>query len=361
MHIGIIGAGQLGRMMALSGIPLGMRFTMYDRSRDVPGSAVASIMTGAFDDLRALGRFARAVDVVTFDWENVPVASVRAIAKIVPVWPPPRALAIGQDRLSEKRLFRQLGIPAATHAAVDDLSGLQRAIATLGTPGFLKTRRLGYDGKGQVQLGRPADAAMAWKRLGGQALVYECLVPFTREVSLIAARNRAGRIVFYSLAENVHKDGILAETRAPFRDARLQRSAERHVRRLLEELNYVGVLCVEFFVERGRLIANEMAPRVHNSGHWTIEGAETSQFENHVRAVAGLPLGSTRPRGHAVMRNLIGRLPPARGLLGLPGIHWHDYGKAPRAGRKLGHLTQVCATRPECNRAAAMLRRLAGR
>ncbi len=361
MHIGIIGAGQLGRMMALSGIPLGMRFTMYDRSRDVPGSAVATIMTGAFDDLRALGRFARAVDVVTFDWENVPVASLRAIAKIVPVWPPPRALEIGQDRLSEKQLFQRLGIPVAKHAAVDDLRGMQRAVLALGTPGLLKTRRLGYDGKGQVLLRRPADATTAWRQLGGQALVYERFVPFTREVSLIAARDRAGRIVFYPLAENVHKDGILAETRAPFRDARLQRSAERHLRRLLQVLDYVGVMCVEFFVERGRLIANEMAPRVHNSGHWTIEGAETSQFENHLRAIAGLPLGSTRPRGHAVMQNLIGELPAARGLLRLPGVHWHDYGKSPRPGRKLGHLTQVCATRRDCDRAAARLRRLAGR
>lgn len=361
MHIGIIGAGQLGRMMALSGIPLGMHFTMYDRSRDVPGSVVASIVTGAFDDLRALGRFARAVDVVTSDWENVPVASVRAVAKIVPVWPPPRALAIGQDRLSEKKLFQRLGIPVAAHAAVDDLRGLQRAVLALGTPGLLKTRRLGYDGKGQILLRRPADAAMAWKKLGGQALLYERFVPFTREVSLIGARDRAGSAVFYPLAENVHERGILAETRAPFRDARLQRSAERHLRRLLEELNYVGVMCVEFFVERRQLIANEMAPRVHNSGHWTIEGAETSQFENHVRAIAGLPLGSTRPRGHAVMRNLIGSLPPARRLLGLSGVHWHDYGKSPRPGRKLGHLTQVCATRRECDRAAARLRRLAGR
>jgi 5-(carboxyamino)imidazole ribonucleotide synthase len=361
MHIGIIGAGQLGRMLALSGIPLGQHFTMYDRSRDVPGAAVAPVMTGSFDDLRALARFARAVDVVTFDWENIPVASVRAVAEIVPVWPPPRALAIGQDRLSEKKLFQRLSIPVAAHAAVDDLRGLQRAVAALGTPGLLKTRRLGYDGKSQVRLRGAADIGTAWKELGGQALLYERFVPFTRELSLIAARDRAGHIVCYPLAENVHERGILAETRAPYRDARLQRAAERHLRRLLEELRYVGVLCVEFFEERGRLIANEMAPRVHNSGHWTIEGAETSQFENHVRAVACLPLGSTRPRGHAVMQNLIGSLPPAQKLLGLAGVHWHDYGKSPRPGRKLGHLTQVCATRGECDRAAARLRRLAGR
>ncbi len=360
MHIGVIGAGQLGRMMALSGIPLGMRFTMYDCSRDVPGSSMAPVMPAAFDDLRRLRRFARAVDVVTFDWENVPVASVRAVAQIVPVWPPPRALAIGQDRISEKKLFQRLGIPVAPHVAVDDLPGLTRAVARLGAPGILKTRRLGYDGKGQYLLRRPGDAASAWKRLGGQALVYERFVSFAREVSLIAARDHAGRMVFYPLAENVHEHGILAETRAPFRNAPLQRSAERHLRRLLQALNYVGVLCVEFFIERGRLIANEMAPRVHNSGHWTIEGAETSQFENHVRAIAGLPLGSTRPRGHVVMRNLIGRLPPAPSLLRLPGVHWHDYGKSARPGRKLGHLTQVCATRRECDRAAAVIRRLAG-
>ncbi len=358
MHIGIIGAGQLGRMMALSGIPLGLRFTMYDRSRDVPGAAVAPIVTGAFDNLRTLSRFARSVDVVTFDWENVPVASARAVAKIVPVWPPPRALEIGQDRLSEKQLFERLGIPVAPHAAVDDLHGLQRAVATLGTPGLLKTRRLGYDGKGQVLLRRPADIAAAWKRLRGQALLYESFVPFAREVSLIAARGRDGRIVYYPLAENRHERGILVQTRAPYRHTRLQESAELHLRRLLEEFNYVGVLCVEFFVERGRLVANEMAPRVHNSGHWTIEGAETSQFENHIRAVAGLPLGATRPRGHAVMQNLLGSVPPARTLLNLRGVHWHDYGKTPRPGRKLGHLTLVAPTRRERERGAAKLRRI---
>ena len=361
MHIGIIGAGQLGRMLAVSGIPLGMRFTMYDRSRDVPGSAVAPVMTGAFDDLRALKRFARAVDVVTFDWENVPVASLRAVAKIVPVWPPPRALEIAQDRHAEKNLFRRLGIPAAKHAAVDDLRGLRRAVKTLGTPGILKTRRLGYDGRGQVLLRRPADAALAWRQLPGQPLIYERFVSFTREVSLIAARDHAGHIVFYPLAENVHENGILAETRAPYRNLRLQKAAERHLRHLLLELNYVGVLCVEFFVDRGRLIANEMAPRVHNSGHWTIEGAATSQFENHVRAIAGLPLGSTRPIGHSVMRNLIGRMPAARGALSLPDLHWHNYGKSARPGRKLGHLTQVSGTRRESDRAAIRLRRLVRR
>ncbi len=357
MRIGIVGAGQLGRMMALSGIPLGLQFTLYDQSDDVPGAAVAPVVTGRFDDLRRLRRFAQGVDVVTFDWENVPVESARAIAERVPVWPPPRALEVSQDRWSEKSLFRRLGIPHAPTVRVDTRDDLDRAVAALGTPGILKTRRLGYDGKGQVLLQRPADARRAWKTLEGKALVYERFVPFTREVSLIGARSRAGQVAFYPLAQNRHERGILAETRAPFRDAGLQRAAERHHRRLMQALGYVGVLCVEYFVLRGRLVANEMAPRVHNSGHWTIEGAETSQFENHVRAVAGLPLGSTRTRGHAVMFNLIGRMPRTHPLLGLPGVHLHDYGKTARPGRKLGHLTRICASRAELARAARALRR----
>jgi len=358
MRIGIIGAGQLGRMMALSGIPLGLEFAMYDRSTDVPGAAVAPIVAGEFDDLRKLARFARAVDVVTFDWENVPVASVRAIAKIRPVWPPPRALEVAQDRLAEKKLFLRLGMRVAPFAAVDTARDLARAIAELGTPGILKTRRLGYDGKGQAPVRRAKDADAAWSLLAGQPLVYERFVHFSREVSLVAARDRGGRIRNYPLADNTHVGGILATTLAPFDDARLQRAAERNHRRLMQAFGYVGVLCVEYFVERGRLVANEMAPRVHNSGHWTIEGAETSQFENHVRAVAGLPLGSTEPRGHAVMQNVIGRKPAAKELLRVPGAHWHDYGKTPRPGRKLGHVTVISNRRAARDRAAGQLRRV---
>lgn len=358
MRIGIIGAGQLGRMMALSGIPLGLDFTMYDRHGDVPGAAVAAIVTGRFDDHRKLARFARGVDVLTFDWENVPVDSVQRLAKLVPVWPPPRALAAAQDRLAEKRLFQRLGMAVAPYAAVDTERGLVEAIATLGTPGILKTRRLGYDGKGQYVLRRAADAKEAWAQLRGQPLLYERFVRFSREVSLIGVRDRTGQQAFYPLTANVHEDGILAESRAPYRHAALQRAAERHHRRLMHSLGYVGVLCVEYFLERGRLVANEMAPRVHNSGHWTIEGAETSQFENHIRAIAGLPLGSTRPRGHAVMVNLIGRLPARRALLGLAGVHLHDYGKSPRPGRKLGHLTAVAATGRLRDRVALRLLRV---
>jgi len=357
MRIGIIGAGQLGRMMALAGIPLGLEFAMYDRSRDVPGAAVADIATGRFDDRSRLARFARGVDVVTFDWENVPVASARAIARIRPVWPPPRALEVAQDRLSEKRIFERNGIAVAPYAAVDTAADLERAVAALGAPGILKTRRLGYDGKGQVRLVRARDARDAYARLAGQPLIYERLVKFSKEVSLIAARGRTGDVETYPLAENVHTDGILAITRAPWPDTRLQRLAERNHSRLMRALGYVGVLCVEYFVERGRLVANEMAPRVHNSGHWTIEGAVTSQFENHVRAVAGLPLGSAAPRGHAVMVNVIGAKPRARELLGRPGLHWHDYGKSARPGRKLGHVTFVTGGRASRDRVARQLRR----
>jgi len=357
MRIGIVGAGQLGRMMALAGIPLGIEFTMYDRSDDVPGAAVADLVTGEFDDLRALARFARGVDVVTFDWENVPVDSARAIARIRPVWPPPRALEAAQDRLSEKRLFTMLGIPVAPYAAVATEADLGRAIDALGAPGILKTRRLGYDGKGQARIRRARDARAAFERLAGQPLVYERFVRFSREVSLVAARGRNGEVASYPLAENEHANGILALTRAPVADARLQRAAERNHRRLFRALGYVGVLCVEYFVERGRLVANEMAPRVHNSGHWSIEGAETSQFENHVRAVAGLPLGDTSVRGHAAMVNVIGRKPRAAEILARPGLHWHDYGKRPRPGRKLGHVTFVTGRRSERDRVARQLRR----
>ena len=357
MRIGIIGAGQLGRMMALSGIPLGLEFTMYDRNVDVPGAAVADIVTGEFDDRKKLARFARSVDVVTFDWENVPVVSARAIAKIRPVWPPPRALEVAQDRLFEKHVFRRLGMPVAPFVAVDSETDLARAIAKLGAPGILKTRRLGYDGKGQAQVRRARDAGEAWERLRGQSLIYERFVNFSRELSLVAVRDRSGAVRNYPLAENEHEHGILAVTRAPFSNLRLQLAAQRNHHRLLLALGYVGVLCVEYFVERGRLVANEMAPRVHNSGHWTIEGAETSQFENHVRAIAGLPLGDTRPRGHSVMVNLIGRMPVAKKLLASAGMHLHDYGKAPRPGRKLGHVTFVTRKRALRDRAARQLRR----
>jgi 5-(carboxyamino)imidazole ribonucleotide synthase len=275
--------------------------------------------------------------------------------------PSARALAATQDRVSEKRLFARLGIPAAPFMEVDDLESLALAADSIGMPGILKTRRLGYDGKGQATIRSGADLDRAWRSLGGQPLIYERLLRFTREVSLVAARSRGGELAVYPLAQNTHREGILAITRAPFENQPLQQRAEAHVQRLLEHLHYVGVLCVEFFVVGGTLVANEIAPRVHNSGHWTIEGAETSQFENHLRAITGLPLGSTRALGHSAMVNLIGRKPRLRDALAMPGAHLHDYGKEARAGRKLGHLNYVGRTPRERDRAARKLLKLAGR
>jgi 5-(carboxyamino)imidazole ribonucleotide synthase len=361
VKIGIIGAGQLGRMLVLAGTPLGLRFAAYDPSADGPAGQVAPLFNGGFEDLDALRHFAAGCDIVTFDWENVPVAAARAAAAEARVLPSPRALELSQDRLQEKRLFGRLGIPVAPHRAVDDRAGLERAVSEVGLPGILKTRRLGYDGKGQATLRVAADVARAWRVLGDQPLIYEGMVDFDCEVSLIAARNRRGDVAFYPLTRNEHAAGILSVSVAPFPRQRLQRLAEAHLRSLLEHLRYVGVLCVEFFVTGHRLIANEMAPRVHNSGHWTIEGAETSQFENHLRAIAGLPLGSTRALGHAVMVNCIGRMPPAARALALEGVHLHDYGKSARPGRKLGHLTFVGRSAAARDRMAKHLLRLARR
>ena len=361
MRVGVLGAGQLGRMLVLAGAPLGLRFKLFDPSRDAPGGQVAPLHTGAFDDLDALGEFAHDVDVVTVDWENVPVSSVRSVAGLTRVHPSPRALALSQDRLSEKRLFAKLGIATTRNVTVDRLQDLEQAVHDVGTPGILKTRRLGYDGKGQAVVRTRGDIEAAWRELGGQALLYERKVAFSREVSLVAARSRAGEIAFYPLARNVHKDGILVISRAPVEPAALQRLAERHMRSVLEHLRYVGVLCIEFFVTREGLVANEIAPRVHNSGHWTIEGAETSQFENHLRAICGMPLGSTRPRGHAVMVNFIGKMPRPRAVLALAGVHLHDYGKSARPGRKLGHATFVGSNPRERDRMARHMLRLAGR
>jgi len=341
MTIGIVGAGQLGRMMALAGYPLGLDFLFLDRDAGSPGGQVGPILTGELGDRELLGKLSERCEAVTFDWENVPVAALENLPGKARISPPPRALAAAQDRLSEKRTFELLGIATTRYSTVDSRAALDLAVKSIGLPGVLKTRRLGYDGKGQFVLRKPADLDAAWAALGNAPLLYENLVPFDREVSIIAVRGRDGAIAYYPLNLNVHREGILRLTRAPYGNAGLMRQAQRAARRLLEHFDYVGVLTIEFFVRNGKLIANEMAPRVHNSGHWTIEGADTSQFENHVRAIAGLPLGSTRARGHSAMINLIGELPSRGALLAEPGLHWHDYGKTARPGRKLGHITLV--------------------
>ena len=328
-------------MMALAGYPLGLEFLFLDRDARTPGGQVAPILEGELSDRGLLGQLGERCEVLTFDWENIPVEALKNLPGKARIAPPLRALGCAQDRLSEKRTFELLGIPTTRYAAVDSRAALAAAVQTIGLPGVLKTRRMGYDGKGQFVIRAAADLDAAWAALGSAPLLYENLVPFDSEVSVIAVRGIDGKVAFYPLNLNVHREGILRITRAPHGNAALARQAQRAAKKLLEHFDYVGVLTIEFFVARGKLVANEMAPRVHNSGHWTIEGAETSQFENHVRAISGMPLGSTRARGHSAMINLIGELPDRDTMLREPGLHWHDYGKAARPGRKLGHITLV--------------------
>ncbi|MGX5732183.1 5-(carboxyamino)imidazole ribonucleotide synthase [Pseudoxanthomonas beigongshangi] len=342
--VGILGGGQLARMLALSGAPLGLRFLVMDTEADACAGQFAPLLVGDYRDEAALAEFASKIDVATFDFENVPAESAEWLSARVPVFPNPRALAIAQDRLAEKTLFRELDIPVPDFAPVATRAELDAALAQVGTPCILKTRRLGYDGKGQFRIRTLADADAAWETLGAQAakvgLIVEAFVPFERELSVVAVRGRDGEFRTWPLTENWHVDGVLSASLAPARaDDAIARMAIDYARRLAERTDYVGVFALELFYRDGQLLANEMAPRVHNSGHWTIEGAETSQFQNHLRAVLGLPLGDTRMLGHACMLNWIGQMPDALPLLAEPGGHWHDYGKQPRAGRKVGHAT----------------------
>ena len=355
MTVGIVGAGQLGRMLALAGYPLGLDFLFLDPVAAAPAGQLAPLLKGAFTDRAPLAELARRCEVLTFDWENVSVHALRALPRGTRISPPIPALAAAQDRVSEKRLFEQLAVPTTRWRAVSSAAQLHRALRDIGLPGVIKTRRMGYDGKGQSVVRTVQEADAAWSRLGSVPLLYEELVTFDCEVSIIGARSRRGEIAIYPLNGNVHAEGILRLTRAPYGPPRWQRLAAGHLVRVLEKFRYTGILTIEFFVRSGRLIANEMAPRVHNSGHWTIEGAETSQFENHLRAILDLPLGSTRARGYSAMINLIGNMPPRAELLAEDGLHLHSYGKEPRPGRKLGHCTLVAPSAPARDRQARRL------
>lgn len=341
MKVGVLGGGQLGRMLALAGYPLGMRFRFLDPSPESVARHVAERMTGQFEHLDTLDAFAQGLDVITYEWENVPVTSARHLAHTVPVYPPPDALETAQDRLFEKNLFRRLEIPTPRFAAVQTKDDLHEAVADLGTPAVLKTRRLGYDGKGQYVLSDAGSVETAWGALGGPPLILEEFVSFDRELSLISVRGTDGQTVFYPLVENHHREGILRLSLAPAPNLTpaMQSLAEIYAERILTALDYVGVLAIEFFARQETLLANETAPRVHNSGHWTTEGAETSQFENHLRAIAGLPLGATHPIGRSAMFNLIGQTPDTAQVLTIPEAHLHLYDKKARSGRKLGHIT----------------------
>src|SRR5690554_2447125 len=343
MKIGVIGGGQLGRMLALAGTPLDMNFVFLDPAADACAAALGEHLLAGYDDPDALRRMAESVDLVTFEFENVPAETVAFLSKSVPVYPAAESLRIARDRWFEKSMFKELGIPTPEFADIQSQADLDAAAAAIGLPAVLKTRTLGYDGKGQKVLRQPADVAGAFAELGSVPCILEGFVSFTGEVSLVAVRGRDGETRFYPLSHNTHVGGVLnlsiAGTNHP-----LQALAEDYVTRVLEKLDYVGVLAFEFFEVDGGLKANEIAPRVHNSGHWTIEGAECSQFENHLRAVAGLPLGSTASVEHSAMLNFIGSVPEASKVLSIADCHLHDYSKAPKAGRKVGHATLRSAT-----------------
>jgi 5-(carboxyamino)imidazole ribonucleotide synthase len=328
-------------MMALAGYPLGIRCTVLDPAVESCAAQVCPHIRGEFDDFQALYQLTQVSDVVTYEFENVPVESAQWLAERVAVFPPPRALEVSQDRLTEKTFLRNLGIPTPLFAAVDEQYQFENALREIGRPAVLKTRRFGYDGKGQAVIRTEADASQAWEKLGGRPLILEEFVPFDRELSLLAVRGRDGQVVTYPLVENEHRDGILHRSIAPAGDTaeELEERAAEYAARVLGELDYVGVLAIEWFQEGSRLLANEMAPRVHNSGHWTLEGAHTSQFENHLRAVCGLPLGSGEPVGWSAMFNVIGNMLPVAEVLRNPHAHLHNYGKTPRPGRKVGHVT----------------------
>lgn len=340
-------------MLALAGYPLGIRTLFLDRSADTPGAQVAPSLVGDLEDPARLAELASRSDVVTFDWENISGSALEPLEKITQVRPPRAALEVSQDRLAEKALFAKLKIPVAAHAAIELKRDLVAATQKIGLPGVLKTRRLGYDGKGQFVLREAADVDKAWDAIGGLNLIYEKFQAFSREVSLVGARSAAGDTVFYPLSANTHGGGILRFSTAPFINAPLEHSARLYLKRVMNNLDYVGVLAIEFFVVKGRLVANEMAPRVHNSGHWTIEGCVTSQFENHLRAICDMPLGSSRALGHTAMINFLGKMPDLKRLLAIEGLAFHDYGKEPRPGRKLGHCTILKRQPKDRNRALA--------
>jgi 5-(carboxyamino)imidazole ribonucleotide synthase len=354
--IGILGAGQLGRMLAMAALKIGLRCHVYAPEADAPAYDAAHASTIApYEDEAALARFAGGCDLVTFEFENVPTACLEFLEKLLPVRPNPRALALTQDRLTEKTFLRGLGLETAPFADAPDAGALARAVREIGRPSILKTRRFGYDGKGQTMIREGSDLAAEYRALGGGPMILEGFVAFEREVSVIAARSLEGAVAAYDLCENEHERHILARTRLPASVAPgLEPAAREIAHKVLDGLDYVGVIGVEMFVARDarggeRLIVNEIAPRVHNSGHWTIEGAETSQFEQHMRAIAGWPLGSTTRRGRIEMRNLIGEeADDWRDILAEPDMSLHLYGKLQtRPGRKMGHVTRVLRAPPD--------------
>lgn len=358
--LGILGGGQLGRMLALAAHPLGIHVMVLDPNPEAPARAAAKHIAAAFDDQSGLDELAQN-NFCTFEFENIPDDVVLSLESKSRVNPCALALRTAQDRWVEKNAFLELGIPTAAFRKVDSLEDALAAFEELG-PIVLKTRRFGYDGKGQAVIRAREDLEAGYTSLQGAPAIAEELVSFQRELSILICRGQAegtAPIEIYPLTENVHRNGILHTSTAPAVNLtpELSEQADSYAKRLVEHLDYVGVLALELFQVDGKLVANEFAPRVHNSGHWTIEGAVTSQFENHVRAVMGLPLGSAALRSPSVMTNLIGRVPALPSLLALRDTHVHDYSKAPRAGRKVGHVTCVGKTTEEAQERAAQVAR----
>ncbi|MCF6345887.1 MAG: 5-(carboxyamino)imidazole ribonucleotide synthase [Thiomicrorhabdus sp.] len=344
--IGVLGAGQLGRMLALSGAPLKKMFSFYGQSNQEPAAQLGHPFFSS-QDANGLADLIDFADVITYESENTDVALIREIAKTTPVYPAEKSLYTAQHRGREKALFDQLDIPCAPYQIVDSLDSLKVAVEEVGLPAVLKTTTEGYDGKGQFVLKEARQIEQAWSEIGGRELVLEGFVNFQRELSIIAVRNANNEHVYYPLVQNVHHDGILRYTIAPARNLTeaIQKEAEAYMQRLLDELDHVGVLTLELFDTLDGLIANEMAPRVHNSGHWTQDGAETDQFENHVRAISGMPLGDTTAcQPIAAMINIIGQVGDTEKVLEMPNVFLHLYDKEERPNRKLGHINIVAET-----------------
>jgi len=358
--IGILGGGQLGRMMGLAGIPLGFEFLFLDPGASACAGVSGKLLKADFSDAEAAREMARVVDVATFDFENVPDSTAQAVEELCPLYPASNALGACQDRLVEKTLLSGLGIGVAGYHPVSSRTDLLEGLERLGYPAVLKTRRLGYDGKGQAVLRDQEDLERAWQRLGENELILEAFVPFQAECSLIGVRGGDGETRFWPLTRNVHDGGILALSRPGVFGAELQAAAEEKMHRLLEYFDYCGVLTIEFFLQDGELLANEIAPRVHNSGHWTIDGSACSQFENHLRAVSGMPLGHTDMLRPCLMFNWIGTMPDRDRTMAVTGLHWHDYGKEPRPGRKIGHATLTAETPEKLLERAVRLAEIAG-
>lgn len=340
MKVGILGGGQLARMLAISAIPLDIEIICIDPNTNCSAKQVTRVMHCDLDDVDKIDEYFHNVDCITYETENLPIDSVNRLANKYKILPNIKALEITQDRLYEKNFFSELNIPTVEYFQVETWSQLKESIEKAHFPVVLKTRRNGYDGKGQIVIKNWDEAKKAWELMQEKSLIIEKFIPYNFEVSLISVRNSRGEILFYPLVLNKHKNGILRTSEAPYINMALQNEAQKYAVSILEKFNYIGVMTIEFFCLNDTIIANEIAPRVHNSGHWTIEGAKTSQFENHLRAIVGLPLESTEVKAYSLLVNLLGNVPDINNLLKkFPNLHFYDYQKSPRKNRKVGHLT----------------------